>query len=648
MSKTIKSWSASGEAAAPSADIPDEIDYFVDPAPVEAPNVKALLGREHLLAALPVKARRAIEDRRPLVVVVETPSEAWTQRIEIAAGDLFRANVVSAATAPSKNMTPRTPTVEGPVVAISHNLAWLSPTLVDGADLIVALRADARAVENVIKNVCGRRALVRPADLAGLDFTDLAFAIRPGSPRACVGRLRKAAAARSVISPADRTPTLDQLVGYGASLDQMRAIAADVVRVRAGSLDAGSLPSVLLHGEPGTGKTMLVKSFAKSAGLPLISTSVSAWFTSTDGHLGAVAKASQAFFDAVAAAAPAVGFLDELDALPDRASLDAKGRDWWLPIVTGVLLMIDKVRARGSGVILIAATNHIDHVDAALKRPGRFDRHLEIVGPRDAAELSAVLRHHLGDDLKDLDLEVIARLGLGGTGAAAEQWVRSARETARGADRPMTVADLSDAIAPPDGRTPDELRSCALHEAAHAIIGHVLSQPITGVSVVGTETTGGRTSFEFIAKTMTRHQLEDCAISALAGRAADEKFGDGATSGAASDLAFVTRMVASIHGVLGLGDSLLVRGDFEEAEKRLVYDFALSATVEAEIQRLMAKTRDLVGRHADAIRRLAEVLVANRVATPADIAQAMEPLQLSPALSSKPAKSPLPAGPRMM
>ncbi|MFJ5489510.1 AAA family ATPase, partial [Hansschlegelia beijingensis] len=205
-------------------------------------------------------------------------------------------------------------------------------------------------------------------------------------------------------------------------------------------------PSMLLHGAPGTGKTMLARSIARTLGLPIVTTSVSEWFARTEGNLGDVAKAAQTFFDRLTAAAPAIGFLDELDALPDRDRLSDRGRDWWTPVITGVLLMIDRVRAERPSVILIGATNHIDRLDEALKRPGRFDRHIEIRPPETVEELSEVLRHHLGHDLGDRDVTRAARLGLGATGADAEAWVKQARQRARAASRSMTLADLIDVI----------------------------------------------------------------------------------------------------------------------------------------------------------------------------------------------------------
>ncbi|PZQ19260.1 MAG: AAA family ATPase [Ancylobacter novellus] len=513
-------------------------------------------------------------------------------------------------------------------MVFSADLEWVAPALIANADFQATIRPNPRCLENVIRRVAGRSARVRPADIASLDLADLAFAIQPGSAAACVRRLQRIVGGRSTGAAADGAPALDRLVGYGAAADQMRMIVADIERLRAGSLHARDLPSVLLHGAPGTGKTMLVRSLARTARLPLVMSSVSTWFENSDGFLGGVAKSAQRFFAEVAACAPAVAFLDELDALPDRARLDARGRDWWNPIVTGVLLHIDRTRALDAGVILIAATNHPSHLDEALKRPGRFDRHIEVTAPRSAGELAGVLRHHLGADLGDTDLAPFAWLGLGATGAIAEQWVKSAREAARGYGREVGAEDLRQAIAPPDDRSPEELLRCALHEAAHAIVGVSFGASIELVSLVQTTERSGVARFN-ATSAFTEAGFEERVVIALAGRAADELFGGGADSGAARDLHYATRLVIGAHAVLGLRQSLTSLGLMDDPDLILRTDPFLARRVEEDLQRLMEKTRILVAELEKPVRRLADLLMTNRVATPDDVDRLMSEIDPS-------------------
>ncbi|MFJ5488960.1 AAA family ATPase [Hansschlegelia beijingensis] len=284
-------------------------------------------------------------------------------------------------------------------------------------------------------------------------------------------------------------------------------------------------------------------------------------------------------------------------------------------MITGVLLMIDRVRAERPSVILIGATNHIGRLDEALKRPGRFDRHVEIRPPETVEDLSQILRHHLGGDLRGQDIARAAKLGLGATGADAELWVKQARQRARAASRPMTLADLIDVIAPPDA-TPLELRrAIALHEAAHAVVGLALGRRLLSVSIVSRGSTGGVTTFATDQRVLTRDDLERHVKTTLAGRAVDILFSGAATTGAASDLRQATTLVTAIHASFGLADTLLSRVPPERADEVLALDPELRRIVSEDLDRLMRETVELVAAREAEIRALAEMLLEQRCVT---------------------------------
>src|SRR5690606_1407279 len=126
-------------------------------------------------------------------------------------------------------------------------------------------------------------------------------------------------------------------------------------------------------------KTTFAKSLAKSTGLPLTATSVGEWFSNSAGHLDSVIKEVDRIFQSALSAAPSILFLDEIDAIPDRRTLDARGRDWWLPVVTHILTKLDGVTSGGVGnLIVMGATNHPERIDPALIRPGRLSKVIEI------------------------------------------------------------------------------------------------------------------------------------------------------------------------------------------------------------------------------------------------------------------------------
>ena len=398
--------------------------------------------------------------------------------------------------------------------------------------------------------------------LAGLDLLDIAASFRADTtPAACLRRLERASRSRVGLPEADAVLPLHQLTGYGEAQVWATQLVADIARVRAGTMQASLLEGAIFFGVPGTGKTTIAKAIAQAANVPFYSTSVGDWFASSPGHLDGVIKAAAVFFDALAVASrssgTAVGFIDELDALPNRARLSDRGADWWLPIVTFCLIRIEELRH--AGIVLLAATNHIDRIDAALLRPGRFDRSFEIFPPDEAGRLG-ILHLHLGPDFADVDLTPLARLSHGMTGAVLAGCVRAARRKAETAGRRLTVDDLLVEIAPEDRRDPSELRAVALHEAAHALVGYRLGQEIVQVGIQAGEGYGGSTSLRSPRVVSDRASLERQVIALLAGRAADLFLGGGANAGASHDLREATLILAAIHATLGLGGQPRGRG----------------------------------------------------------------------------------------
>ncbi len=588
-------------------------------------NARSLIARAVFKDSLTAKIRSDLRLRKPVTILITTPTADWTLAIAAQASAFYPfGKVVSAAKAPAKSATLECPDPIKPVIAISPNLSWLAPTVIAGADHKLRLKIRPSVIARALAEYCGKgRIRVQNADVSGLDLPDITYAMRPGStPRECVERMRRAVESRSAMPSTKIVPKLDELAGYGPAAQTMKRLAIDFERKREAALPF-TMPGVLLHGRPGGGKTMLAQSFARSVNAPFLSTSVAQWFRAGDGHLGDVAIAAQRFFDRAVAQAPSVALLDEIDAIPDRAAMDGRERSWWTPIVTGLLMQIDDLRRSESGVVLIAATNHFDQLDSALIRPGRFDLHVEIKGPETPAEVEGVFRHCLEGDLRGDDIAPVIRLAGLATGAEIESWVRLARDQASRETRPLSLTDLVDVIVPPEVRPQNELEEIAFHEAAHAAVGYWLGVDVKYASLLASGKQAGSTQIGPEGGIFSRIELELRATAMLAGRASDEILSRGPTSGAASDLHKATALVLDIHARLGLGDTLLAR---ESAEfSHLLLDPILRALVEDDLRRLMENARAHVRRLEVPIRTLAAQLVQNRVITADDIAAVVGP-----------------------
>ena len=282
-----------------------------------------------------------------------------------------------------------------------------------------------------------------------------------------------------------------------------------------------------------------------------------------------------------------------------------------------MLMNTADVRESRKGIILLAATNHLEHIDAALLRPGRIDRRFRI-DPPDAAGLAGILRSHLGADCPAADLMALARLMPGRTGADVAGFVREARRLARSAGRPPAEADLRAAIMPVDPRPPQELRHVAIHEAGHAVIAHRLGFQIDSVTIRAAGTAGGWTGI-VLPSVSDRMRIEARVQLLLAGRAANEAFGAPADTGASSDLAEATRLLAAARASFGLAGQLVVRASAEDALALVARDPALAEAVNREMARLMIATRRMVGESMNDIQRVAEALVDRSVLDGAEL-----------------------------
>ncbi len=413
---------------------------------------------------------------------------------------------------------------------------------------------------------------------------------------------------------------MDAAVAWG------KRVIKDMHCYRAGSLQWADMDrGLLLHGAPGTGKTLFAEAFARSSGLPLVSASFALWQSTGEGYLGDCLKAMRKSFDEARQLAPCVLFIDELDALGDRARADGRNREYWVSVVTCFLELLDGLGGR-EGVLVIGATNNPKALDPAIVRSGRMDRVIEVALPsRDALE--RILRHHLRGELACDDLLGVARLAVGASGADCARWVRSARQRARHGSRPMTLADLRHEIG--GEPLPGDLEErVSLHEAGHAVAATILNPgKLTQARIGGGSGPAGAVLFR-MDKRSTREALREQLVELLTGRAAEEVvLGDvsgGSGGSPASDIAVATCLAAAVEFSLGLGSNgplWLGTPTPDNVAAMLLRRPAMAAAVKLHLDAAYGRAVELVRAERAAVVAVAARLRSDRSLTGTEVAE---------------------------
>lgn len=370
---------------------------------------------------------------------------------------------------------------------------------------------------------------------------------------------------------------------------------------------------LLLAGPPGTGKTEIARLLAAEGGLTLRAASVASWHASGERFSGFM-KSMHEFFASAAAAAPCIAFIDELDAIGDRNRPHDHNSSYTESVVTALLEQLDGFAAR-EGVILLSATNHFDRIDAAIRRPGRFDRTLLLRNPSPAV-MPQVLRWHLRGELLDADITQIAAGASGMSGADVAAMVRDARAQARKARRNLRIEDLEAAIVTLRPPASAAMRwRIAVHESGHAIVAHELGrgQPKFMALTGG----GGIMERECISDDQTRGAFDAEIATILAGRAAEKLMLGSASAGAGgtvdSDLARASATACAIELSFGLGECRAWVTTADRAILRLANDVALRQTVETQLQAAETTALDILRNRQGTIIELATALLSKGV-----------------------------------
>lgn len=534
------------------------------------------------------------------------------------------------------------------VVGIAADLNTLPSTLVNVADLRLQISTPAPGIiRNAIGRFCGKSPKDgSDCDVLGLDISELVAAFRPGSSaEQIVDRL---AATASTIRGGGRTdiPDLKTAFEYGKARAWGLNLARDISDYRAGRLTWADLPrGVVLYSEPGLGKSLYPHSLSSACGLPIITTSAADWFMSDQGYLNDVIRSMRSVFERAKAMAPCILFVDEIDSIPNRATLSSRNADFWKPLCNDILLWLDNaISDTRRGVIVIGATNNVSAIDPALTRPGRLEQTIEIERPDLAGALN-ILKYHSRGDIPESDLAEIAFLAERSTGAEIMLAVREARRLARHANVALSADHLRTVLLPMDDIAPHMLWRVCVHEAGHAISSlAVKSGRLQRCVVRIKDGASGHTLIEPDTEyALTRKAIEDRAVVLLSGRAAEHVLMESESIGAGgketSDLAQATELMSSLQASSGMGATLTYLASPTEALGAIRINTDLRKLVEADLQKLQARARGLMVQYRPVVFEVAQALRKSRHLSGAAVRQIFENRPIKSIEAAEPCRS---------
>jgi cell division protease FtsH len=445
--------------------------------------------------------------------------------------------------------------------------------------------------------------------------------------------------ARTRVIDAERPATrFADVAGYPAIKTEVSEVVdylRDPDRYRAAG--ARGPRGVLMAGPPGTGKTLLARAVAGEAHVPFLSVTGSSF---VEMFVGVGAARVRDLFEQARTRAPAIVFIDEIDALGTRRAGDGFiGSDEREQTLNQLLAEMDGFD-QASGVVVLAATNRPGSLDPALRRPGRFDREVHVPLPNRAERRAILAVHARGKHLEPgVDLEQVAAATPGFSGADLANLVNEAAVSAvRTGRATLTAADFTDArdrmvLGSHDHTvtlTRDELAAVAVHEAGHALVAALSphADPVSRVTVLGAGHALGLT--ELLPADDRRlygeSYLSDTLAVKLGGRAAERLVRGEASTGAADDIASATALATQMVREWGLSETIGPVSYGEHATSRFPglagprdYSERTQWLVDREVAALLARAesraRELLTEHSDALNQLTTALVEHETVT---------------------------------
>jgi len=431
--------------------------------------------------------------------------------------------------------------------------------------------------------------------------------LNSGNPLQNFGR------ARTVLGvPDGKKVTFDDVAGADEEKAELQEVV-DFLRdpEKFTAIGARIPHGMLLVGPPGTGKTLLARAVAGEADVQFLSISGSDF---VEMYVGVGASRVRDLFDQAKKVAPAIIFIDEIDAVGrKRGSGLGGGHDEKEQTLNQLLVEMDGF-SKNEGVIVLAATNRPDILDPALLRPGRFDRQIYVSAP-DAKGREEILKVHAKGKRLDatVNLKTVAMATSGFTGADLSNLLNEAAIMAARDNRPvLTMDDLNDAMmkimAGPEKKSrvisKKDLRATAIHEAGHAIAMYNLPDhdPVRQISIIPRGQALGLTwSMPKEDSThLTRNQMYEQIVSLLGGRVAEALFLGDISTGASNDIDRATKLAKDMVARFGMcerlgtvsylgGGEVFIGRDYQSTKS---YSEVFAGAIDEEVKKLIDKAYD--------------------------------------------------------
>ena len=391
---------------------------------------------------------------------------------------------------------------------------------------------------------------------------------------------------------------------------------------------------VLLVGPPGTGKTLLARAVAGEANVAFLSISGSDF---VELYVGVGASRVRDLFEQAKRVAPAIVFIDEIDAVGrQRGAGLGGGHDEREQTLNQLLVEMDGFSAN-EGVIVIAATNRKDILDPALLRPGRFDRQIYVGAPDWRGRLAILQVHARKKPLADnVDLPAVAKATAGFTGAdLANLLNEGALLAARRGKAAISQQDLETSmikvIAGPEKKSRvvshAEKMLTAVHEAGHAICMYCLDSqdPVHLITIIPRAQAGGMTISlpQDDRSYSSRNEMFETIVSFLGGRVAEAQKLCDISTGASNDLQRATGIARDMVAKYGMSDSIgpvsyaggqevFIGRDYEKTKP---YSEQTAGQIDAQVQKIMREAyqrcEQILRDHAERLDKIAGFLMEN-------------------------------------